>query len=36
MARRTFEKVLERVNECERKENLFLFGEVDSTLNGDT
>jgi cobalamin biosynthesis Co2+ chelatase CbiK len=36
MARSNFEKVLEHVNECKRKENLFLLGEVDSTLNGDT
>jgi|APIni6443716594_1056825.scaffolds.fasta_scaffold963151_1 hypothetical protein len=36
MARSDFEKLLERVNECETEENLFLLGEVDSTLNGDT
>jgi hypothetical protein len=36
MARSNFEKVLERVNECETEENSFLLGEVDSTLNGDS
>jgi hypothetical protein len=36
MARSNFEKVLECVNECERKENLFLLGEVHSMLNGNT
>jgi hypothetical protein len=36
MARSNFGKVLEHVNECETKENLFLLGEVHATLNGDT
>ena len=35
-ARSDFGKVLEHVNECETKENLFPLGEVHATLNGDT